>query len=133
MYKGTFIVRYDDTNPSKEKAEFQQSIIEDLALMGVHGDRVSYTSDYFDDIYKLAVQAIKDGKAYADDTLQERMRAERMDGIASARRDANVEENLTRFAGHDIRHRGGAAVVSPCKDVGGQPKQSYARSRHLSV
>ena len=73
MYKGTFIVRYDDTNPDKEKEEFQQAIIDDLAMMGVHGDKVSYTSDYFDDIYKLAIQAIKAGKAYADDTLQEKV------------------------------------------------------------
>ena len=41
--------------------------------MGVHGDRVTYTSDYFDDLYKLAVDMIKRGKAYADDTLQEKV------------------------------------------------------------
>lgn len=98
MYNGKFLVRYDDTNPSKEKEEFQQAIIDDLAMMGVHGDKVSYTSDYFDDIYKLAIQCIKDGKAYCDDTLQERMRAERMDGIPSARREESVEDNLARFA-----------------------------------
>lgn len=98
MYKGTFLVRYDDTNPTKEKAEFQQAIIEDLALMGIHGDRVTYTSDYFDDLYKLAIEMIKRDKAYADDTLQEKMRAERMDGIPSERRNSTVEENLERFA-----------------------------------
>jgi glutamyl-tRNA synthetase len=42
-------------------------------MMGVHGDRVTYTSDYFDDLYKLAVEMIKRGKAYADDTLQEKV------------------------------------------------------------
>ena len=98
MYEGTFIVRYDDTNPSKEKEEFQQAIIEDLALMGIVGDKVSYTSDFFDQIYKLAIEMIKRDKAYADDTLQERMREERMNGIPSARREASVEENLARFA-----------------------------------
>lgn len=98
MYNGKFLVRYDDTNPSKEKEEFQQAIIEDLAMMGVHGDKVSYTSDYFDDIYKLAIKCIKDGRAYCDDTLQERMRAERMDGIPSERRDSSIEDNLARFA-----------------------------------
>jgi len=98
MYDGKFIVRYDDTNPSKEKEEFQQAIIEDLALMGIVGDKVSYTSDYFDHIYQLAVQMIKTDKAYADDTEQMKMRDERMNGIASARRDASVEENLARFA-----------------------------------
>ena len=73
MYNGRFLVRFDDTNPSKEKAEFQQSIIEDMALMGIKGDKVSYTSDYFDQIYQLAIEMIKKGKAYADDTAQERV------------------------------------------------------------
>lgn len=98
MYNGKFIVRYDDTNPSKEKAEFQQAIIEDLALMGIKGDKVSYTSDFFDEIYKLAIEMLKRGKAYADDTIQEKMRAERMDGIPSERRNSSIENNLARFA-----------------------------------
>lgn len=98
MYQGKFIVRYDDTNPSKEKAEFQQSIIEDLALLDIVGDKVSYTSDFFDDIYKFAIEAIKNDKAYADDTPQEQMQHERREGIPSSRRDASVEDNLARFA-----------------------------------
>lgn len=62
------------TERCSRQAEFQQAIIEDLAMMGVHGDRVTYTSDYFDDLYKLAVDMIKRGKAYCDDTLQEKVR-----------------------------------------------------------
>jgi glutamyl-tRNA synthetase len=96
-YKGKLILRFDDTNPSKEKQEFQDSIVEDCALLGVKPDQLSYTSDWFDQLYERAVQAIKDGLAYADDTAQEKMRAERMDGIASARRDMSVEENLAKF------------------------------------
>ncbi|KAL1593774.1 glutamate--tRNA ligase [Paraconiothyrium brasiliense] len=96
-YKGKLILRFDDTNPTKEKQEFQDAIVEDLALMGIKPDSVSYTSDYFDHLYDVCVQLIKDGGAYADDTAQERMREERMDGIASARRDAPVEENLAHF------------------------------------
>ncbi|EPQ27997.1 uncharacterized protein PFL1_04324 [Pseudozyma flocculosa PF-1] len=98
QYKGRLIIRFDDTNPSKEKTEFEESIIEDLALLGIKGDVTTHTSDYFDTLYQYAVQLIQEGKAYADDTLQEEMRAQRMDGIASRRRDATVEENLTRFA-----------------------------------
>ncbi|KAK0545106.1 glutamate--tRNA ligase [Tilletia horrida] len=98
LYKGKMLVRFDDTNPSKEKAEFEESIIEDIALMGIKPDSTSHTSDYFDHLYKLAIQLIQEGKAYCDDTPQETMRAERMDGIASARRDASVEDNLARFA-----------------------------------
>ncbi|EST08650.1 Glutamyl/glutaminyl-tRNA synthetase, class Ib, anti-codon binding domain protein [Kalmanozyma brasiliensis GHG001] len=98
QYNGKLIIRFDDTNPSKEKEEFEQSIIEDLALLGIKGDVTSHTSDYFDKLYQLAIQMIQLGKAYADDTVQEQMRAERMDGIPSKRREASIEENMTRFA-----------------------------------
>ncbi|KAI9740346.1 MAG: hypothetical protein M1834_004925 [Cirrosporium novae-zelandiae] len=96
-YKGTLICRFDDTNPTKEKMEFQDAIIEDLALMGIKPDKQTFSSDYFDEMYNYCLQIIKEGKAYADDTEQETMRAERMDGIASKNRDAAVEENLARF------------------------------------
>jgi hypothetical protein len=59
------------------QAEFEQSIIEDLALLGIKADATSYTSDYFDTLQQMAVQLIKDGKAYADDTEQEKVRARR--------------------------------------------------------
>lgn len=96
-YNGTLIVRFDDTNPSKEKMEFQDAIIEDLALMGIRPDKMSYTSDYFDELYEYAIQMIKDGNAYADDTDKETMAHQRMHGEPSKRRDASVEENLARF------------------------------------
>ncbi|CAI6650364.1 ANL_collapsed_G0017790.mRNA.1.CDS.1 [Saccharomyces cerevisiae] len=96
-YKGKLIIRFDDTNPSKEKEEFQDSILEDLELLGIKGDRITYSSDYFQEMYDYCVQMIKDGKAYCDDTPTEKMREERMDGIASARRDRSVEENLRIF------------------------------------
>ncbi|POY72872.1 hypothetical protein BMF94_4032 [Rhodotorula taiwanensis] len=98
MYDGKFLVRFDDTNPSKEKAEFEQSIIEDLALLGIKADATSYTSDYFDRLQQMAIQLVKDGKAYADDTEQELMRDQRMNGVASKRRDLSPEESLARFA-----------------------------------
>lgn len=96
-YQGKLIIRFDDTNPSKENCEFEDSIMEDLALLGVKGDFHSHTSDYFDRIYELAIQLINEGKAYTDDTPQELMRQQRMDGIASRNRDNSVEENLRRF------------------------------------
>jgi glutamyl-tRNA synthetase len=91
------LLRFDDTNPLKEKEEFQDSIVEDLALMGIKADKTTYTSDYFQELYDYCIQMIKEGNAYADDTSQEKMRAERMDGIASERRDSTVEDNLARF------------------------------------
>jgi glutamyl-tRNA synthetase len=97
QYKGKLIVRFDDTNPSKEKVEFEESIKEDLKLIGITADVITHTSDYFDTIYDLAIQIIKNGKAYVDDTDQATMREQRMDGIASKNRDLSVEENLKRF------------------------------------
>jgi glutamyl-tRNA synthetase len=96
-YKGKLIIRFDDTNPTKEKEEFQDSIIEDLKLLGVVGDMVSYSSDYFDKMYELANQLIKEGNAYADDTPLEKMREQRMVGEPSEKRDTSVEENLRIF------------------------------------
>ncbi|KAL4400536.1 glutamate--tRNA ligase [Malassezia pachydermatis] len=97
MYKGRLLIRFDDTNPSKEKQEYEDAIIEDLALLGIQGDQLTHTSDYFEQLRDLAKKMIQEGKAYADDTPQEQMRAERMDGIASQRRDASPEENMKRF------------------------------------
>ncbi|KAL4801618.1 tRNA synthetases class I, catalytic domain-containing protein [Aspergillus unguis] len=96
-YKGTLLVRFDDTNPSNEKQEFQDAILEDLSLMGIKPDKTSYSSDYFDELYQYAVQIIKDGNAYADDTDKETMASQRMNGEPSARRDASIEENLAHF------------------------------------
>ncbi|OJJ48501.1 hypothetical protein ASPZODRAFT_140791 [Penicilliopsis zonata CBS 506.65] len=96
-YAGKLIVRFDDTNPSKEKAEFESSIIEDLALMGIKPDQMTYTSDYFDELYEYGVQIIKDGNAYADDTDKETMAHQRMHGLPSQRRDTSIEESLARF------------------------------------
>ena len=67
-YNGKLIVRFDDTNPSKEKVEFEESINEDLRLLGIKADITVHTSDHFDRIYDYALQLIKKGLAYVDDT-----------------------------------------------------------------
>ncbi|TVY58977.1 putative glutamate--tRNA ligase, cytoplasmic [Lachnellula cervina] len=94
LYKGTLLLRFDDTNPSKEKQEFQDAIVEDLALMGIKPDKTSYTSDHLEILYNYCIRMIKEGHAYADDTDQVTMKAERMDGIASKNREKSVEQNL---------------------------------------
>ncbi|RDL36465.1 putative glutamyl-tRNA synthetase, cytoplasmic [Venustampulla echinocandica] len=94
LYKGTLLLRFDDTNPSKEKQEFQDAIVEDLALMGIKPDKTSYTSDHLETLYQYCIRMIKEGHAYADDTDQETMRDQRMNGIASKNRDNSVEQNL---------------------------------------
>jgi glutamyl-tRNA synthetase len=113
MYHGKLIIRFDDTNPSKERvsvsepilsvainasqSEFEETILEDLHLMDVHGDVVTHTSDHFQTLFELAIKLIKSGQAYTDDTEQAQMRLERGDGIASAHRDDSVEQNLKHF------------------------------------
>ncbi|KAF5373623.1 hypothetical protein D9758_000784 [Tetrapyrgos nigripes] len=98
MYEGKLIIRFDDTNPSKEKSEFEETILEDLELLDIRGDVVTHTSDYFDQLYDLAIKMIETGKAYADNTEREQMQHERREGIASAHRDDSVEDNLKHFA-----------------------------------
>ena len=96
-YKGTLLLRFDDTNPLKEKQEFENSIVEDLALMGITADKTSHTSDYFQELYEYCVQMLKEGTAYADNTPQDILRDERFKGTASKCRDQTPEENLARF------------------------------------
>lgn len=96
-YKGRLIVRFDDTNPSKEKEEFQSSIIEDLAMLEVKPDVVTFTSDYFETIKGYALDLIKNGLAYMDDTPQEEMRKERMDRVNSKHRDQSYEDTMKYF------------------------------------
>ena len=96
-YKGRLIVRFDDTNPSKEKEEYEQSIVEDLAVLGVKPDMVSYTSDYFGAIYDFALFMIDNGLAYMDDTPQEQMKIERSERKESNRRSQSPQEAKEYF------------------------------------
>eukprot|EP01039_Chlorochromonas_danica_P002859 gene2859-3123_t len=96
-YKGKLIVRFDDTNPSKEKEEFEENIIQDLATLGVHPDFVSHSSDYFAKCEELARQMIREGKAYMDDTDQETMQAERLERKESKHRNDPPEVGLAWF------------------------------------
>ncbi|KAJ6453488.1 glutamate-tRNA ligase [Mycena vitilis] len=97
MYNGRLIIRFDDTNPSKERTEFEDTILEDLHLLDVHGDVVTHTSDHFQTLYDLAIKLIESGQAYTDDTEQVQMRLERGEGISSAHRNDSVEDNLKHF------------------------------------
>ncbi|KAH7920134.1 glutamate-tRNA ligase [Leucogyrophana mollusca] len=98
MYKGKLIIRFDDTNPTKERSEFEETMLGDLDLLDIKADRITHTSDYFDTLYEMAIKMIETGKAYTDDTEQAQMRDERGKGIASAHRDDSVEDNLKHFA-----------------------------------
>ena len=101
-YNGTFNFRFDDTNPTKEKTEFVQSITDDIKWLGADfGDKVFFASDYFDAMYEAAVKLIKKGKAFVCDLSAEEIREYRGDfenpGKNSPYRDRTVEENLQLF------------------------------------
>ncbi|EXJ68849.1 glutamyl-tRNA synthetase [Cladophialophora psammophila CBS 110553] len=94
---GKMILRFDDTNIEKENTEYQDAIREDVALLGIQPDMISYTSDYFDQIDEYCVKIIKAGKAYADDTPADVMSAQRLAREPSVHRDDSVEDNLARY------------------------------------
>ena len=94
---GTMILRFDDTNTEKEKEEYQNAIMEDIALLGIKPDKISYTSDYFDEIDKYCTKIIEGGKAFADDTPGDVMSQMRLAREPSTHRDDSVEENLKRY------------------------------------
>lgn len=98
LYRGRMLVRFDDTNPSKERDEYTQSIIADMGRLGLRYERITYTSDYFEELAECARRMIASGALYADDTPVERMREERMAGTPSARRDRPAAETAAIFA-----------------------------------
>ncbi|RWW30190.1 hypothetical protein GW17_00005253, partial [Ensete ventricosum] len=93
-YQGQLIIRFDDTNPSKESNEFVDNLLKDIETLGIKFEKVTYTSDYFEDLMKMAEKLILEGKAYVDDTPREQMQKERMDGIESRCRNNTVDANL---------------------------------------
>ena len=101
-YHGKFNMRFDDTNPTKEKVEFVDSIKKDIQWLGADWeDRLFFASDYFDQMYEYAVKLIKKGKAFVCDLSAEEIREYRgtlkEPGKNSPYRDRSVEENLELF------------------------------------
>ena len=101
-YGGKFNMRFDDTNPTKEKAEFVDSILADIKWLGADWeDRLFFASDYFEQMYEGAVKLIKKGKAYVSELSAEEMREYRgtltEPGKNDPSRDRSVEENLELF------------------------------------
>lgn len=101
-YNGKFNMRFDDTNPTKEKTEFVESILADTKWLGADWEeRLFFASDYFEQMYEGAVKLIKKGKAYVSDLTAEEMREYRgtltEPGKNDPNRDRSVEENLSLF------------------------------------
>ena len=101
-YHGKFNLRFDDTNPTKEKSEFVESIKNDVKWLGAdYEDRLFFASDYFDEMYEAAVKLIRKGKAFVCDLTAEQIREYRGTlteaGKDSPYRNRSVEENLELF------------------------------------
>ena len=101
-YNGKFNMRFDDTNPTKEKSEFVESIKADIKWLGADWeDRLFFASDYFDQMYEAAVKLIQKGKAYVCDLTADQIREYRgtltEPGKESPYRNRSVEENLQLF------------------------------------
>lgn len=101
-YNGKFNMRFDDTNPTKEKTEFVESILADIRWLGADWeDRLFFASNYFGQMYEGAVKLIKKGKAYVSDLTAEEMREYRgtltEPGKNDPNRERSVEENLELF------------------------------------
>ncbi len=101
-YNGKFNLRFDDTNPTKEKTEFVEAIEADIAWLGADWeDRMFFASDYFDEMYEGAIKLIKKGKAYVSDLSAEQIREYRGTLTEPGKEDPystrSVEENLQLF------------------------------------
>lgn len=116
-YNGLFNMRFDDTNPTKERSEFVESIKEDIKWLGADwGDRLFFASNYFEQMYEAAVKLIKKGKAYVSDLSAEEMREYRGTLKEPGKEDPSagrsVEENLELFeAMKDGRYADGEKVL----------------------
>ncbi len=100
-YNGTCNLRFDDTNPVKEDVEYVDSIKEDIQWLGYKWDNVYYASDYFQQLWDLAIKLIKDGKAYIDEQSAEEIAKQKgsptVAGVESPFRNRPIEENLDLF------------------------------------
>lgn len=100
-YNGVCNLRFDDTNPAKEDTEYVETIERDIAWLGFKWGQIYYASDYFQQLYDLAIRFIKEGKAYVDEQTPEQIAEQKgtptEPGVASPYRDRPIEENLRLF------------------------------------
>lgn len=96
-FDGQCIMRFDDTNPEAEKGEYIDNILENLEWLGHKPTRITYSSDYFQQLYDLAVVLIRKGKAYVDHQTAEEIRKSRETKIPSPYRERPIEESVKLF------------------------------------
>lgn len=92
-YKGRLVVRIDDTNPTKSKKEFVDVILTDIRTLNINYDKLSYASDYFDQLIQYADNLVNDGSAYVDNTNKETISKQRFEGTESVCRNNSIEVN----------------------------------------
>lgn len=100
-YKGSCLLRFDDTNPTKENLEYVDAIKEDIKWLGYQWEKSKFTSDYFGQLWELAIRLIKEGKAYIDEQSAEEIAQQKKSptvaGEESPFRNRPIEENLRLF------------------------------------
>jgi glutaminyl-tRNA synthetase len=100
-FSGTTNLRFDDTNPLKEKEDYAEAIMNDIRWLGYEWDKLRHASDYFDQFYEFAKHLVETGKAYVDSLSAEEIRIQRgtleEPGVDSPFRDRPVEESLELF------------------------------------
>lgn len=94
---GDCILRFDDTNPTVEKTEYIDAIVEMVKWMGHEPSKITYSSDYFEELYNLAVELIKRGNAFVCHQTGDEISRDRKEGIESPYRNRSVEENVRLF------------------------------------
>lgn len=96
-------MRFDDTNPSKESNKFVDNLLNDIEILSIKYETVTYTSDYFLDLMDMAENLICQGKAYMGDTTREEMQKQRMDGFESKCRKKQCRGEYEIVKGDDCR------------------------------
>lgn len=122
-YNGKCNLRFDDTNPVTEDTEYVESIMNDVRWLGFEWDELHYTSDYFTQLHDFAVDLIRKGLAYVDDSTSEEIAAMKGNidrpGINSPYRDRSIEQNLELFAAmREGKYADGEKVLRAKIDMG---------------
>jgi len=133
-YNGKLGIRFDDTNPEKEKEEFEGAILRDIEALGIDYAQVTHTSDYFGYMMEVCEEALKRGDFYIDAQTQEEIQAERMEKRSSPARENAPEQNLDRWK-EMLAGKEGMVVrakLDPASDNGTLRDPTMARVMNVS-
>ena len=133
---GEVILRFDDTNPTKEETEFVDAIEEDIRWLGIEWAKVTFASDYFDELYAMGAELVLMGKAYVDDQSPEEVSANRgtltEPGKNSPFRDRDMEENMDLLERMKNGEVPGWLARPASQNRYGPSQHQHARPGHVS-